>query len=106
MNWFRNAFHKDQNDFKRDFTELVLSQIPSEHPTFKRFHVTYELYYKSPVCDASNVIAIIEKVALDALKKASVITDDNVNYHISSSWSVAGQDKLNPHCTISIQELP
>ena len=105
LNWFRNAQYHDQNNLKKDFTELVLNQLTPFETPFNKFHVTYELYYKSPVCDPSNIIALIEKVSLDAFKHANVIIDDNVNFHHSSSWSVISQDKLNPRCVITIQEV-
>lgn len=104
MNWFRNAFHFDQNAAKQDYSELVANQLPTPVPAFTTFTVHYDLYYKSPASDASNTIALIEKFTLDALKTANIITDDNVKYHLGSSYSVIAQDKDNPRVIITIQE--
>lgn len=102
MNWFRNAFHYDQNKFKQEFAELTLNQLPDTLSQLERFTVDYKLYYKNTNCDPSNIIALIEKVALDAFKKAGVIIDDNTKYHTSSSWTCVGQDKLDPRVEITI----
>ena len=105
MNFYRNAHHFDQAAIKRDFTNLVSAQLPAQLPSFSKFTVTYSLYYKSPVCDGSNIIALIEKMYLDALSTNAIISDDNVQYHQGSTWSIIGQDKLNPRVEITIQEV-
>ena len=105
MNTFRNAHHFLQNNMKKHFHQLVQEQLePTEQPITK-FSVSYELYYKSPVCDASNIIALIEKFYLDAIKEHGLVIDDNVNYHLSSSWRVVNQDKENPRVEITLKEL-
>lgn len=102
MNWFRNANPYDQAAWKREFTELVLNQVtPFEQP-LTLFKVHYQLYYKNPISDPSNIIALTEKIALDAFKKAAIITDDNCKYHLSSSWEVVSQDVDNPRVIVTI----
>ena len=105
MNLYRNAHHFLQNNMKKHFQTLVIEQLPPVVEVIQQFTVTYKLYYKSPVCDASNIVALIEKFYLDAIKEHGLIIDDNVNYHISSSWEVIAQDKANPRIEISIQEV-
>lgn len=105
MNLYRNAHHFLQNNMKKHFQDLVIEQLPSVVEVIQQFTVTYKLYYKSPVCDASNVVALIEKFYLDAIKEHGLIIDDNVNYHISSSWQVIAQDKTNPRIEVTIKEL-
>lgn len=105
MNLYRNAHHFLQNSMKKHFQILVIEQLPPVVEVIQQFTVTYKLYYKSPVCDASNIVALIEKFYLDAIKEHGLIIDDNVNYHISSSWEVIAQDKANPRIEISIQEV-
>lgn len=105
MNLYRNAHHFLQNNMKKHFQDLVIEQLPSVVEVVQQFTVTYKLYYKSPVCDASNIVALIEKFYLDAIKEHGLIIDDNVNYHISSSWQVIAQDKTNPRIEVTIKEL-
>ena len=105
MNLYRNAHHFLQNAMKKHFQELVLEQLPSVEQQLKQFTVNYKVYYKSPVCDGSNIVALIEKFYLDAIKTHGLISDDNVNYHLGSTWSVAGQDKDNPRIEIAIKEI-
>ena len=105
MNLYRNAHHFLQNVMKKHFQELVLEQLPSVEQKLKTFTVDYKIYYKSPVCDGSNIVALIEKFYLDAIKTHGLISDDNVNYHLGSNWSVAGQDKDNPRVEITIKEI-
>ena len=105
MNLYRNAHHFLQNAMKKHFQELVLEQLPSVEQKLKQFTVNYKVYYKSPVCDGSNIVALIEKFYLDAIKTHGLISDDNVNYHVGSTWSVAGQDKENPRIEIAIKEI-
>ena len=105
MNLYRNAHHFLQNAMKKHFDELVLEQLPSVEQQLKQFTVNYKVYYKSPVCDGSNIVALIEKFYLDAIKTHGLISDDNVNYHLGSTWSVAGKDTINPRVEIAIKEI-
>ena len=105
MNLYRNAHYFLQNNMKKHFQDLVIEQLPPVVEVVQQFTVTYKLYYKSPVCDASNIVALIEKFYLDAIKEHGLIIDDNVNYHISSSWQVIAQDKTNPRIEVTIKEL-
>jgi len=88
---------------KQDFHELVHNQVknlPKE--PLKYFTVQYELFYKNPSSDGSNIISKIEKFLLDALKAEELILDDNVTKHLGSTWSIGGQDKQNPRVEITI----
>ncbi len=60
-------------------------------------------YYKNKASDASNVISGIEKVLLDGLQEIGLVTNDNVQFHLGSSWSVGGEDKLMPRVQITIR---
>lgn len=104
MNLYRNAHHFLQNAMKKHFQELVLEQLPSVEQQLKQFTVNYKVYYKSPVCDGSNIIALIEKFYLDALKEHGLIADDNVKYHLGSSWTIIEQDKENPRVEVTIHK--
>ena len=103
INWFRNAHHFAQNNVKQHYHQLVADQLLNP-VSFNKFIIDYRLYYKSPVCDPSNIIALIEKFTLDALKLNNIIPDDNVNYHLGSSYSVVAKDTINPRVEITIKE--
>jgi len=104
MNLYRNAHHFLQNNMKKHFQDLVIEQLPPVVEVVQQFTVTYKLYYKSPACDGSNIIALIEKFYLDALKEHGLIADDNVKYHLGSSWTTIEQDKENPRVEITIHK--
>lgn len=104
MNAYRNWHYHTSNNFKQEFTELVLNQLPEEVPTFQVFELEISLYYKNATCDASNIAALIEKVTLDAFRKANVIIDDSVKYHTKTTWRVIEQDKQNPRTVVTIRE--
>jgi hypothetical protein len=102
LNWYRNAHHFDQNKFKQEFEQLILNQIDASVPIKGPYTIAIELYYKRANCDPSNICPMIEKVFLDALQSADVIENDNVQFHLGTSYSVVSQDKENPRCTITI----
>lgn len=104
MNLYRNAHHFLQNNMKKYFQSLVIEQLPTVDTPLEQFTVHYNLYYKSSSCDASNIIALIEKFYLDALKEHGTIVDDNVKYHLGSSWTVVEQDKENPRVEITLHK--
>lgn len=102
MNNYRNWHHHTSNSWKTHYHELVLSQLP-DNPQFNQFTLDIKLYYKRS-CDPSNVVPLMEKAFLDALQSANLIPEDNVLHHISTTWTVAGQDKDNPRCEITIKD--
>lgn len=104
MNAYRNWHPMISAKFKRDFTELVHKQVHSPVLLTTPYRTAVKLYYKNSICDGSNIIAVIEKVFLDALISAGVLPNDTVQWHLGTTWEVAGQDKLNPRCEITIKE--
>ena len=103
MNWYRNAHFQEQNKFKQEFGELVLNQIKGNLIKFDKFETDIKVFYKSKVCDPSNIVPLTEKVILDTLQSAGILKQDNVQHHIRGTWSVAGLDKDNPRCEITIK---
>jgi Holliday junction resolvase RusA-like endonuclease len=103
MNAYHNWHHMTYQNFKKEFHSLVIDQC-SNSDIIKGFTLDINLYYKNKTCDASNIVALIEKVLLDALQSAGVITNDNVQFHLGTTWRVAGQDRDNPRCDITIKE--
>ena len=101
MNSDRNWHYHVASKFKRDFAELVKSQV-STAETFSKYRLEIQLYYKNKNCDGSNIIPLIEKVLLDALIDIKVLTNDSVQQHIGTSWSAVAQDVANPRCEIQV----
>lgn len=104
MNAYRNWHYHTSNKFKRDFHELVGNQLDRIAPISGQFFLNLSIYYKNPNCDGSNIASLMEKVVLDALQEHSIIVNDNVNYHLGTTWTIAAQDKINPRCEITIKE--
>lgn len=102
INAYRNWHYHTSNKFKQDFHDLVKNQLINFIDVPKAFTLSYKLFYKNSNCDGSNVIALIEKVLLDALVDNKIISGDSVKTHLGSSWTINGQDKNNPRCEITI----
>ena len=104
MNYYRNAVYYDQNKLKQEVEDQLKQSYASIFiPVTTPFKVHYTLYYKNPSCDGANIIALIEKIFLDFIQNIGLIPNDTVKYHYGSTWSVGGQDKLNPRCEIILE---
>lgn len=104
LNQLFHMHYHIRNKLKQEFHSLVAEQVPKGQSIDSQYTVNYELYYKNVNSDPSNIIAGIEKVLLDGLQKCGYIKEDNLKYHLGTTWNVAGQDKLNPRCVITIKE--
>jgi len=104
MNFYRNAHYFDQNRLKQEFEELIIEQLDNScvQGTYK---LDIRLYYKNPSCDGANICSLVEKILLDALQKNNTVEQDNVKHHLGTTWSIAGQDKVNPRCEIYIRSV-
>jgi Holliday junction resolvase RusA-like endonuclease len=107
MNWYRNAHYHISNTVKQHYHQLIKKQLDLSDPIKIKgqFKLLIEVYYKSSVSDGSNISAIMEKFVLDAFQKEGIIVNDNVNYHLGTSWSIVTKNKENPHVEITIKEL-
>jgi hypothetical protein len=104
MNFYRNAHFHVKNQLKAELESTLLKQFANVGPILGQYQVRYNIYYKNPSCDGSNIAALMEKVFLDAGQLAGILREDNVQHHLGSTWSIAGQDKLNPRCEIQITQ--
>lgn len=105
LNWYRNAYHHEQNEVKNYYHKLVSEQYASQDVTsFKQFKLEMEFYYKNPASDGHNV-TIIEKFVLDAIQELNIVPNDTVKHHLGTTWNVAGQDKLNPRIEITVVSI-
>ena len=103
-NFFRNAHFHVKNKMKQDYHAMVADLLTTTTTSINTpFTVEYKLYYKNPSCDGSNVVSMIEKFFLDAIQEINIVENDNVNYHLGSTWSIGGQDKSNPRCEITLK---
>ncbi len=101
MNFYRNAHYHSQNTIKKYIHELVEEQV-GNFTSVDQFTLDIDIYYKNAASDGSNVAALLEKFCLDGLQECKVIPNDNVKYHLGTTWRVAGQDKDNPRCIVTI----
>ena len=104
INFYRNAHFHVKNQLKSELESTLLKQFANVGPILGPYQVHYNVYYKNPSCDGSNIAALMEKIFLDAGQFAGILREDNVQHHLSSTWSIAGQDKLNPRCEIHITQ--
>ena len=102
MNWFRNAHHHEQNKVKKYYHELIETHAANLAKCKGTYTLDIQVYYKNSACDGSNIASLMEKFVLDALQQFEIVEQDNVKYHLGTTWSVAGQDKENPRCEIQI----
>jgi len=104
MNWYRNANPFINNEVKKYYADLISDQIGQNLNLDKPFQYTLniKLYYSNPSCDGSNIFALMEKYALDALQKLAWVKQDNVKYHLGTTTEVVGKDKDNPRVEIEI----
>lgn len=102
LNWYRNAFHSDQNDVKQYMHEIISNQLKSAKPIDPPLTVTYKYFYEASNSDLSNVGPLASKWLLDTLKTKAIIPDDNVKLLVEEIYQVAHQDKLNPRIEATI----
>lgn len=98
-----NAHFFTSNKVKQEVEDIIIKQIPA-NVTFNQYQIVYTYYFKSITSDLPNVTALGSKFLNDALKKAGVIKDDNVQYLKYESYTVGEQDKRNPRIEVLIGE--
>jgi hypothetical protein len=49
---------------------------------------------------------MFEKFILDSFQTLGITNQDNVKYHLGTTWSVGGEDKLNPRVEITLKGQP
>lgn len=90
---------------KKYYYQLIRSKISTIKPIKGTFAIHYSLYYKNKISDAPNIIAVIDKILLDALQEYKKIENDNVQFYIGSSWEVVEQDRDNPRVEIVVSNI-
>ena len=105
MNWYAEVGRYQRAKVKRDYHVIVGKTLPDGAKLQCPIRTHYKVYYKNPVSDACNIIAVIDKFLMDALQEYGVISDDTVKHYVQSSWEVVGQDKDNPRIEVTIEEI-
>lgn len=105
LNWYRNAFYQEQNQVKKDLSELVKNSIKDMPPIRGQYQVTYEYFYKNITSDLPNVTPMCSKWVNDTLQELKLVPNDNVKYLIKEIHEVGEQSKDNPRCEITITEI-
>lgn len=105
MNAYRNWHYFTSNKIKQLVEEQITAQFPKDLPKLNKYAVSYIYYYKSKVSDLPNVCALASKYLNDAMKSAGLITDDNVQYLVSETYSVGAHSKEDPHILAFISEI-
>ena len=104
MNKYERLHHQPRNKMKQHYYSLIAKSL-NEIPIKGKVKTEYVYYYKNVQSDAPNVVAVIDKMFMDALQENGIIKEDNVSNYIGSSWSVGGQDKLNPRIEVRVIEI-
>jgi Holliday junction resolvase RusA-like endonuclease len=101
INAYERMHYHPRNKMKQWYYLQVRSQLPKTRVD-GRYWVHYKLYYKNKQSDAPNIIAAVEKMAIDALQKYGVVKEDNCQYYIGASWEVVEQSKDNPRVELEL----
>lgn len=106
MNWYRNADKFVEHKVKEHYHKIILDALEGLNGTWEgKYSVEHKLFYKNKLCDAMNIIAVIDKYFNDAIQEKGLIVDDNVQFYTEGNWSVDGQDKENPRLEIIIRRI-
>jgi len=101
LNKYERMHYQPRDKLKKFYYDLIRSKIALK-PIKGKIATHYTLYYKNKSCDAPNVVAVIDKMFMDALQNHNIIEQDNVQTYIQSSWEVGGQDRVNPRIEVKI----
>lgn len=105
LNNYRNAHYQTLNRAKIKYKEVMKSQI-EDLPPMERVKVTITLYPGTArKCDLSNVCSIHDKFFMDALVELGKLPDDDYTHTPEVSYRYGCIDRVNPRCSIEIQEI-
>ena len=105
MNAYERMFYIPRNKMKKHFYSLIRVTARRLKPIKGMVATHYTVFYKNKASDAPNIVAVIDKMLMDALQENGVIEQDNVQSYVRSSWEVGGQDTINPRIEIKIFEV-
>ncbi len=105
LNHYERMHHIPLNKLKQDYYYRVRAQIDPKHAIIGKYKAHFKLWYKNPRCDASNIVSVIEKLAMDGLQLYKVLKEDNVQHYIGATWEVIGKDIETPRVELEITEV-
>ena len=85
LNWYNNAHWREKDLVKKFIAEVIDESVDGNPIKESRIHVHYDIYFGRRGTDGGNVRSIMEKFALDGLKHAGMIEEDNFEIVVSSS---------------------
>lgn len=104
LNNYRNTHFQKLNKAKVYYEELIIKMLPVVK--YKEVEIEYTYFAKTKRrMDVSNPCSIIDKFTCDALTKAGLWKDDDINTIKKVSYIWGGVDKDNPRCELTIKEI-
>lgn len=104
LNKYERLHFQPRNKMKQVYYSLIAKTL-NKIPLKGKIKTEYTYYYKNVQSDAPNVVSVIDKLFMDCLQLEGVIKEDNVLHYVGSTWSVGGQDKLNPRMEVRVIEV-
>jgi hypothetical protein len=105
LNWYRNAFHFEQNKVKQYFHDLITEQLKGAAPITGKYRIVYDYYYKNTASDLPNVTPMCSKWVNDTLQDLNLVKNDSVKYLVEEIHRAVAKDPIDPRCTIIIEEV-
>lgn len=110
LNTTRNLHYQVHNQVKQQYKTVIkeiLDNTEQSHVKFTRpVRVVFQLYKASNRrSDKHNVIAVVEKMLMDALTDLGVLVDDNDDWIKEELFLETRVDKERPRCTVMIEEI-
>ena len=98
LNVYRNAYFKNLNNSKREFSELIrLKLYPHRKKSINKARITFTLFNKTKHRrDLSNFCSIADKIFCDVLTSMNIIKDDDcfTGPEVTYRFGGVGEDKI------------
>lgn len=105
LNWCLSADNWAYGSAKKKFSAMIREQIEAHDPIEGKIAIRYTYYAKRRGTDLDNFTAIVCKFFQDCLSSGGLISDDNTNVIVSSSYRFGGLDKDNPRVTAEVIQI-
>lgn len=107
MNQIMGAKNHFKNYIKQQYQDMVVEEAKrTNQPIISgKYEAIFILHYPHARMDKSNVCAMVDKYAIDALVEAGYLPNDNVNNYKKAVYIVGDNDKENPRCEVIITQV-